>query len=120
MKYPEDWKIVKLGEIGTWQKGQPFAKSEISLGSHIKCIHYGELFTTYSCVIKKVISKTDSKCTISSKKGDLLFPTSDVTPEGLGRCSAILEDGILLGGDLLRFRPSVEIDSESLASHKAA
>lgn len=110
-----EWKELSIGSIGIWLKGQPFAKSEIVVSGSNACIHYGELFTIYGPVIKNVISKTDSECLTASKIGDVLFPISDVTPEGLGRCSVILEDGVLLGGDLLILRPQIDVDSEMLS-----
>lgn len=48
--------------------------------------------------------------------GDVLMPTSDVTPRGLAKASAILQDGVTLGGDILVIRPDDAcIDSRYLA-----
>ncbi len=44
------------------------------------------------------------------------MPTSDVTPRGLAKASAILQDGVTLGGDILVIRPDgASIDSRYLA-----
>jgi type I restriction enzyme S subunit len=39
-----------------------------------------------------------------SKIGDVLMPTSDVTPTGLATASSLDEAGIILGGDILVIR----------------
>jgi type I restriction enzyme, S subunit len=98
-----------------WLKGQSFKKGEISDSGSNLCIHYGELFTKYGPVIKDVHSKTDADVKRTSKKGDILFPASDVTPNGLARCSALLQEGILLGGDIIVMRPSMENNSVYLS-----
>jgi len=72
-----------------------------------ECILYGELFTTYGCVIKKIMNKTDinrTKATLSTKN-DLLFPSSTtVDALSLISPSAILKDGVILGGDMFVIR----------------
>lgn len=90
-----------------WFKGQPLKKDDIVSDGINKCIHYGELFTKYGPLIDMVYSLTNIDI-IEKKKsniGDILFPASDVTPSGLARCSALFEDGIILGGDIIVFRP---------------
>ena len=98
-----------------WIKGQPFKKENLSDNGNNKCIHYGELFTKYGPIIDKVISSTDDAIIKSSKYGDVLFPASDVTPDGLARCSALLEDNVLLGGDIIVLRPNAGILPEYLS-----
>lgn len=91
---------VKIGELGKWWKGQPFSKEQILPNGKYKCIHYGELFG-YDEVIDKVKSTTNTQPIKKSSGQDILFPASDVTPIGLGRCSALQSKGILLGGDII-------------------
>ena len=108
------WNLRTIESLGgRWFKGQPFAKTEISDNGLRYCIHYGELFTKYGCVISRIYSRTNSSATVKSKAGDILFPASDVTPEGLGRCSVVLQSDVILGGDLICFRQD-EVDSEFL------
>ena len=64
------------------------------------CIHYGELFS-YGEVIEDIKSNTDIRPTVKSSGQDVLFPASDVTPIGLGRCSALNVKNVLLGGDII-------------------
>lgn len=111
-----EWEMVKLGDMGIWLKGQALSKSDVTSTGTYECIHYGELFTKYGPVIQTVVSRTDKEPTISSVCGDILFPSSDVTPEGLGRCSAIMADGVVLGGDMIILRLGVTC-SPQLVSH---
>lgn len=63
-------------------------------------IHYGELFG-YNEVIDRIKSTTNTQPIKKSSGRDILFPASDVTPIGLGRCSALQSNDILLGGDII-------------------
>lgn len=111
------YKEYTLEELSlTWLKGQPFKKNEIVNSGKNYCIHYGELFTNYGPIINSVVSKTHSEIKCSSKIGDILFPASDVTPNGLARCSAIELNNILLGGDIIIMRPKTsEINTKYLS-----
>ena len=97
--FTEDWEKKKLGELGKWYKGQPLSKSDIREGGTFPCIHYGELFG-YTEIIREVTSRTNVKPSILSSGNDLLFPDSDVTPDGLGRCSSLTDKGVLLGAGI--------------------
>lgn len=98
-----------------WIKGQTFKKEYLLESGDNKCIHYGELFTKYGPIINKVFSYTNEAVVKSSKAGDILFPASDVTPDGLARCSAIMEDNVLLGGDIIALRPNNLISPKYLS-----
>ena len=101
-KYPH----INLEEISIdWLKGQSFKKNEMNDDGNNLCIHYGELFTKYGPIIKNVISRTNTEPKRVSKAGDILFPASDVTPNGLARCSMLNEDNVILGGDIIVLRP---------------
>jgi len=98
-----------------WLKGQAFKKDNICEDGTNFCIHYGELFTKYGPIIYDVSSTTNDDIMKASKSGDILFPASDVTPDGLARCSAIMSDGVLLGGDIIVLRPKQGNNSEYLS-----
>ena len=108
--------LIELDSLAKeWLKGQSFKKDKLSDCGPNKCIHYGELFTKYGPIIDKVTSYTDDTIVKSSKCGDILFPASDVTPDGLARCSALMEDDVLLGGDIIALRPKSDILPEYLS-----
>lgn len=97
---------VKLENLFAFSKGKGLSKAALNANGQNECIHYGELFTVYSEIINEIISKTDEDIKNSrlSEKYDILMPTSDVTPTGLATASCIMEDNILLGGDILILR----------------
>jgi restriction endonuclease S subunit len=83
-----------------------------------KCIHYGELFIKYNEVIDKVINRTNLfDGVIKSKVGDILMPSSDVTPSGLATASTILEEEVILGGDINILRPKVGVSPKYFSYH---
>ena len=101
---PEDWEVMRLGHLAKFFKGSGLPKSELSESGKIKCIHYGQLFTTYGPKIDRVISRTKNVGIVTSQENDVLMPTSDVTPNGLATASCITETGVTLGGDILIIR----------------
>ena len=104
-KYPR----LSLDNIAKeWLKGQGFKKDDICEDGNTKCIHYGELFTKYGPVITEVASRTYVEKKKISKIGDILFPASDVTPNGLARCSMLPFNDVILGGDIIVLRPKDE------------
>lgn len=98
-----------------WMKGQAFKKDDIVEDGKTKCIHYGELFTCYGSVINTVRSSTNVIPIKMSKIGDILFPASDVTPLGLTKCSAIMLNDVILGGDIIIMRPKEGVNPEYLS-----
>lgn len=105
--FTEEWEEKQLGELGNWDKGQPLGKGDLNEEYGIPCIHYGELFV-YEAIIEKVRSKTLLPRVVSSSGNDILFPDSDVTPDGLGRCSALEQRNVILGAgiNILRLQES--------------
>ena len=75
------YRQAKLHKYKICDLGEPFSvgslsKEDLSEKGH-ECILYGELFTTYDCVINEVKSHTNKIAnTTLSQKGDLLFPSS--------------------------------------------
>lgn len=94
--FSDPWVERKLGEIGVWVKGQSLSKNDITPNGKNICIHYGELFS-YGEVITSPISRTNSQPITISLGNEILFPDSDVTPDGLGRCSALLMKDVIIG-----------------------
>ncbi len=95
----------------TFYRGESFSKSDIVKDGNFKCIHYGELFTKYNSVIDEVLSSTNLKGLNFGRIGDILMPSSDVTPDGLAKASCLKVDNVLLGGDINILRPVSLISS---------
>ena len=102
--YP-DWEEKNLGEMFEIKKGIQISKKNLSLNGQ-KCILYGELFTRYDEIIENVTSKTNLDILPNSKYHDILMPSSDVTLNGLAKASCLLENDVILGGDIniLRYK----------------
>ena len=105
------WKTKRLGDVASFFKGSSlFTKTDMSLDGKRRCIHYGELFTTYDECISEVLHGTDrEESFFLSVSNDVLMPASDVTPNGLATASCISESDIILGGDILVIRVPSEI-----------
>lgn len=106
--YP-DWEEKKLGGLVKFYRGNLLSKADIISDGRYKCVHYGELFTEYNEVIRDIKSSTNVDTKSMSKVGDILMPTSDVTPQGLAKASVISEAGVMLGGDINILRPNSNI-----------
>lgn len=110
-EFSESWDIIPILNIGDVYNGGIFSKSDIDQNASIPCIHYGELFTKYNEVISIIYSKTNKKEGFKSKIGDILMPSSDVTPDGLAKASAIMLEDVILGGDMNIIRPNKKFNS---------
>ena len=114
--FTEDWEQRKLEELCDFERGQGLSWSDIddSDGKN-ECILYGNLYTDYDTVIEKVKHKTNIKGTVRSKKFDVLIPGSDTTPTGLARALCVVNDGVILGGDINILHPHVDVEGRFLA-----
>ncbi len=106
-----EWEAKRLEEIASFFKGSSlFKKTDMSLDGKRRCIHYGELFTTYGECISEVLHGTDREGSyFYSVSNDVLMPASDVTPNGLATASCISESNVILGGDILVIRVPTNI-----------
>ena len=105
LRFPEfegEWKEERLSDIADLYKGTGISKDQLSDEGE-PCILYGELYTKYkSETIEKVISKTniDNTKLVRSKANDVIIPCSGETAEDIATARCVLNDNILLGGDL--------------------
>ena len=99
------WTTSRIGDIGTFIKGAPLSKADISLEG-TPFILYGELYTTYSEVISNVVRKTQASVDKQyySQIGDVIIPTSGETPEEISTASCVMLPNIILAGDLNIYR----------------
>ena len=91
-----------MSDIADLYKGTGISKDQLSDEGE-PCILYGELYTKYkSETIEKVISKTniDNTKLVRSKANDVIIPCSGETAEDIATARCVLNDNILLGGDL--------------------
>ena len=100
-----EWTTAKIGDKGTFIKGAPLSKADIS-SDGTPFILYGELYTTYNEVISKVVRKTQASVDKQyySRIGDVIIPTSGETPEEISTASCVMLPDIILAGDLNIYR----------------
>lgn len=114
----EKWKQYELKDLYKNMKGQLLSKEKLDSAGKFNCILYGELFTTYGEVIEKVKSKTNYEEGTPSKIGDILMPGSTTTKGiDLTVATAILEENVLLGGDINIFRMKTDLTDPIFMSY---
>jgi len=102
------WKEIKLKKTAKFLRGKGLSKGAVIQNGKNKCILYGELYTKYNEIISKIYSRTDSTDGLPSKKYDILIPSSTTTSGiDLITASCVLENNVLLGGDLIVMRPDL-------------
>lgn len=111
---PEDWEVVRLGDVGKFAKGKGIRKDQV-IDNGIPCIRYGEIYTHHHEYIKKFYSFIDDEIARESQrieKGDILFAGSGETAEEIGKCVAYtFPQEAYAGGDIIIFSPSIAFNS---------
>ncbi len=114
--FNKPWEKRLLNELFKIYKGRDLSKNLVSISGKHQCILYGEIYTKYSEVIREVVSKTDANLGVPSISGDILVPASTTTQGiDLAKASVVLEDNVLLGGDINILRKKNELSSEFFA-----
>ena len=106
-EFSDEWISKKLFQLVEFSKGNILAKADLAETGNNPCILYGQLYTKYNEVIRKIYSKTNrnENNIPKSKKGDILIPSSGETPIDISTSSCIQIDNVLLGGDINILRP---------------
>ena len=109
------WAEEKLGKLGTLSKGRGYSKNDLlAFGTPI--VLYGRLYLNYQTEISYVDTfVTEKNKSVKSIGKEVIIPASGETAEDIARASAILVEGIILGGDLNIIYPIKELDSCFLA-----
>lgn len=119
---PEDWKVVKLGDVGKVKRGKGVAKGDITEQGY-PAIRYGELYTIYDELIENVSSRIASANDkdLLARSGDVLFPISGEKPEDIGMPSVVLSDDLpVVGSDIVVFQPNIVEQGEFIAIQQSA
>ena len=109
-EFKDEYNTYKLNDIVDFYKGNTLSKSDIKENGKFPCILYGELYTQYDEITDKVISYTDrsDKNLFHSKINDVLIPCSGETALDISTSTCILQDHVILGGDLNVLRPKFQ------------
>lgn len=115
--YQGEWSELSLGDVAIGTRGSGLSKSAILADALTPCLLYGELFTTYGPIIESVKSYTAEVSGVQSAGGEVLIPGSTTTTaKDLATASALLQRGVLIGGDVNIISPNqLKVDSAWLA-----
>ena len=116
-KVPEHWKVIPLGRIGAFSKGSGGTKED-ETEEGIPSVRYGDLYTQHQFSITTTrtrISEESAARYTPIQYGDLLFAGSGETIEEIGKSAVnLITERAYCGGDVIVFRPAVEIDAAFL------
>ena len=109
------WQVDELQNLVTFSKGRGYSKKDIqSEGTPL--LLYGTLYTNYETMITSLKTFTNLKeNSVLSLGGEVVIPSSGETSEDIARASTILDQGIIIGGDLNVLRPKNFICASYLA-----
>lgn len=106
---PVHWEVRRLGTLGTFSKGGNISRADL-LENEVEgfpAILYGDIYTKYEFVAKKIINKISERTTQIAKKissGTLLMTGSGETKEDIGKCIVYLGiETVFVGGDVIIF-----------------
>jgi type I restriction enzyme S subunit len=101
---PREWEETKLGNEGTFRKGNNIPKYNLS-SSGKSCVLYGQIYTHYDDLVKVFDSKIPEELSVGMsvlKSGDILFAGSGETHEDIGKCITYIgNDEVYPGGDIV-------------------
>ena len=110
---PSHWDVTKLGRIGHFFKGGGGTKQDESENG-VPCVRYGDLYTNHDYFIHDSRSKIPNEVVANYtpiRHGDVLFAGSGETIDAIGKSAVNLIHGsAYAGGDVIIFRPSIDID----------
>ena len=116
-KVPAHWEVREIGRIGRLFKGGGGTKED-DTDSGIPCVRYGDLYTHHEFFI------TGSRAYVAPEaavhytpllRGDVLFAGSGETIDEIGRSAVnLLNDPACCGGDVIVFRPSIDVNARFL------
>ena len=113
--YTDDWEQCKLNRLAKFSKGKGYTKGDL-LEEGDPIILYGRLYTNYQTRIMDVDTYVNSQeNSILSEGGEVIVPSSGETSEDIARASVVVNNGIILGGDLNIIKPSKIIEPSFLA-----
>lgn len=110
-----EWEEKTLGENASFTKGSGYSKSDLT-NEGFPIILYGRLYTQYENIINNVDTFVSyDKNALKSFGNEVIVPASGETAEDIARASAVIQKGVILGGDLNVITPNSDIAPPFLA-----
>jgi len=114
-----EWNKCKLGSLGVFVKGTGISRNQSNSGN-LPAVRYGELYTKHQNYVTNYFSHISEEVAANAQRvsrGDILFAASGETKEEIGKCAAIIhETPVYAGGDILIFRPTVQLNPEFMGT----
>jgi len=114
---PEHWEVRQLGRIGAFSKGNGGTKAD-EVAEGVPCVRYGDLYTRHRFFIentKACVSPDRVADYTPIQYGDILLAGSGETIEEIGKSAvSLLTESACCGGDVVIFRPAIEVDAKFL------
>ncbi|MDE0239370.1 MAG: restriction endonuclease subunit S [bacterium] len=114
---PARWQIRELGRMGRFFKGSGGTKAD-ETNEGTPCVRYGDLYTTHRFHVRETRSFVDPAVAATTytpiEYGDVLFAGSGETIDEIGKSAVNLMCGGCCGGDVIVFRPNIEVDAAFL------
>ena len=108
-EFTDAWEQRTYGDIGQCFSGGNLSYDSLSSEGKNKCVLYGELYTTYDCIIKDVVNRTDFVGN-TIYKNDILFPQSTTVDADSLISPACLNDERAETSGVFVIRPKENID----------
>ena len=108
-EFTDAWEQRIYGDIGQCFSGGNLSYDSLSSEGKNKCVLYGELYTTYDCIIKDVVNRTDFVGN-TIYKNDILFPQSTTVDADSLISPACLNDERAETSGVFVIRPKENID----------
>ncbi len=103
---PENWRWVRLGNLGTLTRGSGIKRNEVT-ETGFPCVRYGELYTTYKTKFDVAVSHTSKKLFDKSQKvnrNDILMALTGENNFDIALALAYVgSETVAMGGDLTRW-----------------
>ncbi len=105
---PENWKWVRLGEVGSFERGSGIKKTE-TVQEGLPCVRYGQLYTTFRTRFTEAVSYIPRPLFDVCKKakcGDILMSLTGENNFDIALAVAYEgKDPLAIGGDMTRYTP---------------
>ena len=108
-EFTDAWEQRTYGDIGQCFSGGNLSYDSLSSEGKNKCVLYGELYTTYDCIIKDVVNRTDFVGN-TIYKNDILFPQSTTVDADSLISPACVNDERAETSGVFVIRPKENID----------
>ena len=109
---PSHWEVKRLAQMGTFSKGGGGTKDDEAKHG-LPCIRYGDIYTSHKYFVTQSRSRIHPDRTpdyARIKYGDVLFAGSGETIEDIGKSVvSLIEEEAYCGGDVILFRPTVQV-----------